>query len=204
MAFAPSLDVAGEALLPTAIEPFPRGFAFGHDGRFSLASGIGPNGGGDNTIVAFNSSEVAGPVRRSATRNSALLIRRLHPTGTSSCRASTRLAHPTQRLRCGNTTPGADISFVSSRPAKRLNFVGPGVCALDPMASSIALARMRLFRSTPTAANVWGPGATSPPAWPSIGVFSIAITGANAERQQSQQNSMRRRLTTSQGTGEFL
>jgi WD40 repeat protein len=37
--------------------------AFGHDERFFLASGIGPNGGGDNTIVVFDSSEVARPVR---------------------------------------------------------------------------------------------------------------------------------------------
>jgi hypothetical protein len=63
MAFAPALDVAGEPFLPTAIVPFPRGFAFGHDERFFLASGIGPNGGGDNTIVVFDSSEVARPVR---------------------------------------------------------------------------------------------------------------------------------------------
>src|SRR5208282_5793707 len=54
IAFAPSLDVPGEPLLPTAIVPFPRGFAFGHDGRFFLASGIGPNGRGDNAIFAFD------------------------------------------------------------------------------------------------------------------------------------------------------
>src|SRR5271154_85295 len=53
--------------------------------------------------------------------------------------------------------PEADISFVSSRLAKRLNFVGPAVCALDPTAGSTALPRTRLFRSTLTAANVWGP-----------------------------------------------
>jgi hypothetical protein len=63
MVFAPSLDVAGEPFLPTAIVPFPRGFSFGHDGRFFLASGIGPNGMGDNTIVAFHSGDVARPVQ---------------------------------------------------------------------------------------------------------------------------------------------
>src|SRR5580692_7226818 len=63
IAFAPSLNATGEPFLPTAIVPFPRGFAFGHDGRFFLASGTGPNGVGDNTIVAFDSSEVARPVR---------------------------------------------------------------------------------------------------------------------------------------------
>ena len=63
IAFAPSLDLAGEPFLPAAIVPFPRGFAFGHDGRFFLASGIGPNGVGDNTIVAFDSGEATWPVR---------------------------------------------------------------------------------------------------------------------------------------------
>jgi sugar lactone lactonase YvrE len=53
MAFAPTLDEAGEAVLPSAVVPFPRGFAFGHDGTLFLASGIGPGGEGDNTILAF-------------------------------------------------------------------------------------------------------------------------------------------------------
>ena len=53
IAFSTSLDAPGEHLLPPGVVPFPRGFAFGHDGRLFLASGIGPNGQGDNTIVAF-------------------------------------------------------------------------------------------------------------------------------------------------------
>jgi len=53
MAFSTTLDATGEHLLPPGIVPFPRGFAFGHDGQLFLASGIGPNGQGDNTVVAF-------------------------------------------------------------------------------------------------------------------------------------------------------
>jgi DNA-binding beta-propeller fold protein YncE len=53
MAFAPTLDAAGEAVLPSAVVPFPRGFAFGQDGTLFLASGIGPGGEGDNAILAF-------------------------------------------------------------------------------------------------------------------------------------------------------
>src|SRR6201988_3184642 len=53
IAFSTALDAAGEHLLPPGIVPFPRGFAFGHDGQLFLASGIGPNGQGDNTVVAF-------------------------------------------------------------------------------------------------------------------------------------------------------
>jgi DNA-binding beta-propeller fold protein YncE len=63
MAFAPPFDSIGEDFLPDAIVPFPRGFAFGHDGRFFLASGIDPNGVGDNAVVVFDPGERMGPVR---------------------------------------------------------------------------------------------------------------------------------------------
>src|ERR1700746_1422294 len=53
MAFAPTLHGAGEVVLPSPVVPFPRGFAFGQDGTLFLASGIGPGGEGDNTILAF-------------------------------------------------------------------------------------------------------------------------------------------------------
>ena len=57
-AFTPTLDGSGEPVLPSAVVPFPRGFAFGQDGTLFLASGIDPGGEGDNTILAF------GPERR--------------------------------------------------------------------------------------------------------------------------------------------
>jgi DNA-binding beta-propeller fold protein YncE len=53
IAFAPTLDGFGETVLPSAVVPFPRGFAFGQDGTLFLASGVGPGGEGDNTILAF-------------------------------------------------------------------------------------------------------------------------------------------------------
>jgi hypothetical protein len=53
LAFAKELNAAGEHVLPPGVVPFPRGFAFGHDGRLFLASGTGPNGEGDDTIVVF-------------------------------------------------------------------------------------------------------------------------------------------------------
>ena len=53
VAFPSGLDAPGEHVLTPGIVPFPRGFGFGRDGRLFLASGIGPNGDGDNTIVAF-------------------------------------------------------------------------------------------------------------------------------------------------------
>jgi hypothetical protein len=62
MAFRSGLDQAGEQILRSGIVPFPRGFAFGRDGGLFLASGIGPNGEGTNTIIAFASGKHAQPV----------------------------------------------------------------------------------------------------------------------------------------------
>lgn len=50
-------------MLPTGVVPFPRGFAFGHDGRLFLASGIGPNGQGENLILAFSPDAPAQPTK---------------------------------------------------------------------------------------------------------------------------------------------
>ena len=52
-AFPRTLDAPSEHFLAPRIVPFPRGFAFGRDGRLFLGSGIGPMGDGDNTIIAF-------------------------------------------------------------------------------------------------------------------------------------------------------
>jgi hypothetical protein len=59
MAFRSGLDQPGERVLPPGIVPFPRGFGFGRDGSLFLASGIGPNGEGANTIIAFAPRERA-------------------------------------------------------------------------------------------------------------------------------------------------
>ena len=53
LAFARELNATREQVLPPGIVPFPRGFAFGRDGRLFLASGIGPDGEGENTIGVF-------------------------------------------------------------------------------------------------------------------------------------------------------
>jgi len=63
VALSTSLDAAVEHVLPPGVVPFPRGFAFGHDGRLFLASGIGPNGQGDNWIVAFTPGTPMQPFR---------------------------------------------------------------------------------------------------------------------------------------------
>ncbi len=55
LALPPGLDREGEAILPDGIVPFPRGFGFGPDGDLYLASGVGPSGEGENTIIVFDS-----------------------------------------------------------------------------------------------------------------------------------------------------
>ena len=63
MVLSPTLEGTGKHLLPPAIVPFPRGFAFSSDGALFLSSGIGPNGEGDNTIVAFAPGQNLNPSR---------------------------------------------------------------------------------------------------------------------------------------------
>jgi hypothetical protein len=92
VAFATSLDTAGEHVLPPGVVPFPRGFAFDQDGRLLLASGIGPNGQGDNTIIAF-------------------------PPGTSTPMQSVRLvADPELSPLDLTTAPNGNIVVSSERP----------------------------------------------------------------------------------------
>jgi DNA-binding beta-propeller fold protein YncE len=62
-AFARTLDAPSEHFLAPGIVPFPRGFAFGHDGRFFLASGIDQNGVSEKAVVAFDPGERMRPVR---------------------------------------------------------------------------------------------------------------------------------------------
>jgi DNA-binding beta-propeller fold protein YncE len=55
-AFTPKLDGIGTLILKREIVPFPRGFAFADDGELFLASGIGPDGQGANTILRFTAN----------------------------------------------------------------------------------------------------------------------------------------------------
>src|SRR5579872_2258289 len=63
IALSTRLDGAVENVLPPGVVPFPRGFAFGHNGRLFLASGIGPDGQGDNTVLAFTLGTPTKPAR---------------------------------------------------------------------------------------------------------------------------------------------
>ena len=63
LAMPAALDGDRERVLPEGIVPFPRGFGFADDGRLYLASGIGPSGEGDNTIVVFDHERLLRPRR---------------------------------------------------------------------------------------------------------------------------------------------
>ena len=63
IALPTNLDAALEYFLPPGIVPFPRGFAFSHDGRLFLASGIGPDRQGDNVVLAFSPGTSMQPSR---------------------------------------------------------------------------------------------------------------------------------------------
>ena len=52
LALSPDLNRAGEHILSAGVVPFPRGFGFDAAGRLFLASGIGPDGKGDDAILA--------------------------------------------------------------------------------------------------------------------------------------------------------
>jgi DNA-binding beta-propeller fold protein YncE len=52
LALSTDLNRAGERILPAGVVPFPRGFGFDAAGRLFLASGIGPDGKGDDAILA--------------------------------------------------------------------------------------------------------------------------------------------------------
>jgi hypothetical protein len=76
------LDAAVGHLLPPGVVPFPRGFAFGHDGRLFLASGIGPDGQGDDTILGFAPGKLLQPTRLVADPELSPLDLAIAPEGT--------------------------------------------------------------------------------------------------------------------------
>jgi DNA-binding beta-propeller fold protein YncE len=105
-ALSPGLDAAVEHVLPPGVVPFPRGFAFAHDGRLFLASGIGPNGQGDNTIVALTVGTPMQPARLVAdpemspldlaiAPNGNIVVSSEHPFGAADAVTSVREYHTT-------------------------------------------------------------------------------------------------------------
>jgi hypothetical protein len=105
VAFSTSLDAALEHVLPPKVVPFPRGFAFAHDGRLFLASGIGPDGQGDNAIVAFSRATPSqfsrlvadpelSPLDLAIAPNGNIIVSSEHPFGAADAMTSVREYNP--------------------------------------------------------------------------------------------------------------
>jgi hypothetical protein len=106
IALPTSLNGSKEYLLPPMVVPFPRGFAFGHDGRLFLASGIAPKGDGDNAILAFTPSTFTqssrlvadpelSPLDLAIAPNGNIVVSSEHPFGGLDAVTSVREYNPT-------------------------------------------------------------------------------------------------------------
>ena len=106
MAFTTALDAPPEPILPKGVVPFPRGFAFGRDGELFLASGTGPRGDGDNTILAFAAGSLLpgwrvedphlSPLDLAMAPNGNILVSSEYPFGASNAVTTIREYHATQ------------------------------------------------------------------------------------------------------------
>jgi hypothetical protein len=132
IAFSTSLDAAGELLLPPGVVPFPRGFAFGHDGRLFFASGIGPSGRGDNTIVAFTPGKPMQPHRLvtdpelspldlAIAPNGSIVVSSEHPFGAMDAVTTVREYDPRDGHLVRVFSPNGKVEF---RKPRGLRFAG--------------------------------------------------------------------------------
>ncbi len=92
LALPPNLNSPGEPVLPHGIVPFPRGFGFNAEGELFLSSGVGPDGKGDDTIVAFSGDRTRAvrlvedpelsPLDLAVAPNGNVVVSSEHPFGT--------------------------------------------------------------------------------------------------------------------------
>jgi DNA-binding beta-propeller fold protein YncE len=142
LAMPPALDGGGATLLPDGVVEFPRGFGFAGDGRLYLASGIGPSGKGDNTIVAFDSVETArgrrlvndpelSPLDLTIAPNGNIVVASEHPFGARDAVSSIREYDPATGNLVRVLTPDRSLEFRRPRGLRfgshdRLYCVGEG------------------------------------------------------------------------------
>jgi hypothetical protein len=140
LSMPPSLDGRAEPVLPDHVVTLPRGFAFARDGRLFLASGIGPSGEGDDTIVAFDrrgapqaarlvADPELSPLDMALAENGHLVVASEHPFGAPDAVATIREYDPSSGGLVRVFVPDRSLNFGKPRglrfgPDGRLYCVG--------------------------------------------------------------------------------
>ncbi len=115
-----------ETVLPEGVVPYPRGFAFGPDGSLYLASGVGPSGEGDDTIVVVDPKGGAlarplvddpelSPLDLVVAPNGNLLVASEWPYGSPAARSTVREYEPTGGSLVRVLTPDPGLEFAKPR-----------------------------------------------------------------------------------------
>jgi DNA-binding beta-propeller fold protein YncE len=163
LALPAALDGEAESLLPDGIVPFPRGFGFGDDGRFYLASGTAPSGAGDNTIVVFDRAGTLltprlvtdpelSPLDLAVAPNGNIVVASEWPFGAADAVTSVREYDPATGQLLRVLRPAGPVGFRRPRglrfgPGGRLYCVAEDqVAAFDFAAGSFAGTVVRLTR----------------------------------------------------------
>lgn len=126
LSMPPPLDGRPVPVLPDHAVPFPRGFAFARDGRLYLASGIGPSGEGDNTIVAFDRNGALqmgrlvadpelSPLDMTLADNGHLVVASEHPFGARGAQATIREYDPSTGRLLRVFVPDRSLDFHKPR-----------------------------------------------------------------------------------------
>jgi hypothetical protein len=121
-AFPADLDGVGTPILERGVVPFPRGFAYGADGRLFLASGMGPDGAGENTVLVFAQDrslssrrliddEAVSPLDLAVGPNGNVLVSSEFPFGAPDAVTTVREYDKTAGELVRVFAPGADVSF---------------------------------------------------------------------------------------------
>ena len=162
LAMPAALDGHTDHLLPDGIVPFPRGFGFGPDGRLYLASGVGPSGEGDNTIVVFDRGALGtrrlvtdpelSPLDLTLAPNGHVVVGSEYPFGAPDAVSSVREYNPTTGKLVRVFVPDRSLKFRKPRglrfgPDGRLYCVGEDhVVAFDFSTGSFLGAVVQLPR----------------------------------------------------------
>jgi hypothetical protein len=151
-----TLDGDAEPLLPEGIVPFPRGFGFARDGSLYLASGIGPSGEGDNTILAFDPVAPAQPRRLVTDPELSPLDLIVVPNGHIVVASESPFRAPDAVVTIREYDPASGDLVRVFVPSRSVNFRQPRGCDWGQTATSIASARLTRSRSTSRLEPSWG------------------------------------------------